>query len=199
MYSVPPPGTWIMSAGALRPLASLLRASRGRSSRWIHEGRTPHPLSLSPRLGVKLGFRPAYCAPLRYEYIRVPILGLRRWYSKDQGDGEGKEVEEQEDAKEAEEEEQADILEDEEPMELLPLTRHQALAALNVPKDYPDVPLLPISRSPIFPRLARMMEVRRCENLTRICRCMKDYVSGMLSYLWYVSTNNSVHTPVSLD
>jgi len=154
-----------MSAGALRR-PWLLRASPARFSRRLHGGTTPRPLYLSSRLGLKLGFRPSYSAPLRYEYVRVPIVGLPRWYSSDQGDEEGKEaIEEQEETEEEQDDVLEDILEDEETVELLPVTRHQALAAQNVPKDFPDVPLLPISRSPIFPHLARMMEARKWEDL----------------------------------
>ncbi len=45
-------------------------------------------------------------------------------------------------------------------LELLPVPRHHAIAPVNIPDYFPEIPLLPLSRNPIFPRFVKMLEVR---------------------------------------
>ena len=44
-------------------------------------------------------------------------------------------------------------------LEMLPVARHHALAPVNIPDNFPEVPILPISRNPLFPRFVKMLEV----------------------------------------
>ena len=117
-------------------------------------------MSSLPRQSVHFRVRPSLHPPPCSKHLK--LLCLPRWYSNDQEDGEGREANEDPESSETdhegEEEDGEDGVEESESLELLPLTRHHALATLAVPNDFPDVPLLPISRSPIFPRLARMLE-----------------------------------------
>ena len=95
---------------------------------------------------------------------RARLISPKCMYSTSQeggdGDGDGDREAEggNEETKDAEEESDSTESEDSESLELLPSARHHALATIRVPDHFPDVPLLPITRSPIFPRLARMLE-----------------------------------------
>ena len=40
-----------------------------------------------------------------------------------------------------------------------PIVKQYALAPMSVPDRFPEVPVLPISRHPIFPRFVKMLEV----------------------------------------
>ena len=44
-------------------------------------------------------------------------------------------------------------------LEMLPVARHHAIAPVNIPDNFPEVPILPISRNPLFPRFVKMLEV----------------------------------------
>ena len=44
-------------------------------------------------------------------------------------------------------------------LEMLPVARHHAIAPVNIPEDFPEVPVLPVSRNPVFPRFVKMLEV----------------------------------------
>lgn len=37
--------------------------------------------------------------------------------------------------------------------------KHHAITQVTVPDNFPEVPMLPVSRNPIFPRFVRMLEV----------------------------------------
>ena len=95
-----------------------------------------------------------------------PLRG-RRWtcgsgnlyYSTSSGEGgEGGEGEEEREEEEREEEgEEEDVGGDHRGI-------HQtfALAPVAIPDMFPEVPILPISRNPIFPKFVKMLEVRVC-------------------------------------
>lgn len=95
----------------------------------------------------------------------------RRWYacsSGDEGDGgsgegEGEEVQggEESDGEGNEGEGEEETSEDNElGLEMLPIPRHHAIAPVNIPDLFPEVPVLPIPRNPLFPRFVKMLEVR---------------------------------------
>lgn len=46
-------------------------------------------------------------------------------------------------------------------LEILPVPRHHAIAPVDVPNLFPGVPVLPISRNPLFPRFVKMLEARK--------------------------------------
>ena len=76
-------------------------------------------------------------------------------YSSSSGEGEG---EEEEDKKPAGKEQES-----EDGLELLtPVVKQYALAPMSIPDRFPEVPVLPISRHPIFPRFVKMLEVCLC-------------------------------------
>ncbi len=107
-------------------------------------------------LWASLALKTSHSSQIGLKQMRVLALGLR-WFSEDRGSRDGKKGEEQENLEEIEEEGE---LEESEALELFPSSRQNALAPVAVPKSFPNVPLLPISRSPIFPRLARILEVK---------------------------------------
>ena len=81
-------------------------------------------------------------------WYRNHYVSLRH-YSSAGGDGEegGEEVEHDEDDSDLE--------------GLLPAKIHQhAIASVSIPDNFPEVPVLAISRNPIFPRFVKMLEVR---------------------------------------
>lgn len=45
---------------------------------------------------------------------------------------------------------------------LTPVVKQYALAPMSIPDRFPEVPVLPISRHPIFPRFVKMLEVCFC-------------------------------------
>lgn len=49
---------------------------------------------------------------------------------------------------------------------LAPIVKQYAVAPVSIPDRYPEVPVLPISRNPIFPRFVKMVEVCLC-----VCTC----------------------------
>ena len=49
-------------------------------------------------------------------------------------------------------------------LEMLPLARHHDIAPVNIPDHFPEVPVIPISRNPLFPRFVKMLEVCACRN-----------------------------------
>jgi Lon-like ATP-dependent protease len=71
------------------------------------------------------------------------------YYSTSSSDGGGEEGEGEESEESGEEEEAVKHL-------------HQqlALAPISVPDIFPEVPVLPVSRNPIFPKFVKMLEVR---------------------------------------
>lgn len=50
--------------------------------------------------------------------------------------------------------------EDEEQLELGP-AQHRAIAPVTVPKWLPEVPVLTVTRNPLFPRFVKMLEVKK--------------------------------------
>ena len=44
---------------------------------------------------------------------------------------------------------------------LAPVVKQYAIAPVSIPDRFPEVPVLPITRNPIFPRFVKMLEVRR--------------------------------------
>lgn len=141
----------------------LLYGASSSCSRHLHGGRTCLLASLT-RQSVCLGPKPFLLSSLHSRHSR--LVGAKCLYSTSQEDGEGEGGEEAGEGSEGSEDAEKDKFsvtevvesEDGESLELLPPSRHHALATIVVPDHFPDVPLLPISRSPIFPRLARMLE-----------------------------------------
>ena len=41
-----------------------------------------------------------------------------------------------------------------------PIMPGAALSAMNVPEDFPHVPIIAVNRSPVFPKFIKMIEVR---------------------------------------
>ncbi len=83
-----------------------------------------------------------------------PLLGLR-FFSAASGEG-GEEGE-----KEGEREGESDGEGGTGLEALIPAAaRQHAIAPVSVPENFPEVPVLPVSRNPIFPRFVRMLEVR---------------------------------------
>ena len=88
----------------------------------------------------------------------------RRWYlatggGDGEGEGEGKGEEEgvQSDGEGSDKEDQEE--EEGQSLGLEMFTRHHAIAPVSVPDNFPVVPVLPISRNPLFPRFVKMLEV----------------------------------------
>lgn len=91
---------------------------------------------------------------------QVSVSHWSRAYSSSSGkenDGEGKGEEEEEGGSESEQE--GSESEENLGLEMLPVSRHHAIAPINIPDDFPDVPVLPITRNPVFPRFVKMLEV----------------------------------------
>ena len=100
------------------------------------------------------------------------LRGFRRWFASSSGEESGGEEEGKgegggkSDGKEEEGEERAEKEEEEGEdgegfgLEMLPVPRHHAIAPVNIPGVFPEVPVLPISRNPLFPRFVKMLEVR---------------------------------------
>jgi Lon-like ATP-dependent protease len=94
------------------------------------------------------------------------VVGLRedrRWFCSSSGEESGgEEGGNKNDEKEEEEESEK---EEEEVgggglgLEMLPIPRHHAIAPVSIPEVFPEVPVLPISRNPVFPRFVKMLEV----------------------------------------
>ena len=85
---------------------------------------------------------------------------LQAYSSSSEGDEDG----------EAEEKKPADEQEsdgDESLGLLAPVVKQYAVAPLSIPDRFPEVPVLPISRNPIFPRFVKMLEVCVC-----VCACV---------------------------
>ena len=84
-------------------------------------------------------------------------LAVVRVYSSssvgDEGDEEGEE-------KKPADEQESDG--DENLSLLPPVVKQYAIAPVSIPDRFPEVPVLPISRNPIFPRFVKMLEVCRC-------------------------------------
>ena len=78
------------------------------------------------------------------------MRGCVRVYSSSSEDGEGR------DGVTGEEEEGEGQL----GIELLPAARQHAIAPVSIPDNFPEVPVLAISRNPIFPRFVKILEVR---------------------------------------
>ncbi len=109
----------------------------------------------------------------RYPWLsRAPVWsrsGTKRHYASSSGkesDGEGdsttgeEEGEEQGEHSNGEGEGRDPNLEEElGDLEMLPVARHHAIAPVNIPDNFPEVPILPISRNPLFPRFVKMLEV----------------------------------------
>lgn len=86
---------------------------------------------------------------------------MRRHFSSSGKEDEGGEEKESEGGGNEEEGTVKEDLEDCESLdlEMLPLARHHAIAPVNIPDHFPEVPVLPISRNPLFPRFVKMLEV----------------------------------------
>ena len=52
-------------------------------------------------------------------------------------------------------------------LEMLPVARHHAIAPVNIPDNFPEVPILPISRNPLFPRFVKMLEVSQSDEMSQ--------------------------------
>ena len=84
-------------------------------------------------------------------------LAVFRAYSSSSGADEG--GEEDGDEKKSEDEQDSD---GEEGLSLLaPIVKQYAVAPVTIPDKFPEVPVLPITRNPIFPRFVKMLEVCR--------------------------------------
>lgn len=79
---------------------------------------------------------------------------------KEEGGKSGREEEESESEKEENAEDVVSEDGEELGLEMLPLPRHHAIAPVNIPSVFPEVPVLPISRNPLFPRFVKMLEVK---------------------------------------
>ncbi len=55
------------------------------------------------------------------------------------------------------------------------VAKHHAITQVTIPDNFPEIPVLPVSRNPIFPRFVRMLEVRAQMNPHRFaalnCHC----------------------------
>lgn len=105
------------------------------------------------------------CPTRLHPYWNPKLVSSTRPFSSSNGkesDGEGGEEEEkpQEEGEGGSTEEQEDLEEASESLGL-DIQRHHAIAPINVPDHFPEVPVLPISRNPVFPRFVKMLEVRR--------------------------------------
>ena len=139
--------------------------SRGCSRR-LYNARTSL-VACFPCRNISHRLRPSCSPALLSRHIR--LLAPKSFYSTSQDDGAGDGEDEEEstsgsdEGEETSDDEDSDsssASEDNESLEAeaLPVSKHRALATIRVPDFFPNVPILPISRSPIFPRLARMLE-----------------------------------------
>lgn len=97
-------------------------------------------------------------------WSNLRLLGARRFLANSNGGGsDGKEDSEaakkeksgEEESPKDEEADDSDSL----GLEILPAARHHAIAPVNPPENLPEVPILPLSRNPLFPRFVKMLEV----------------------------------------
>ena len=92
-------------------------------------------------------------------YISIkqrPYLVVSQAYSSSSGGDEGEGGEEKPAAGEEQESEGDGSL-----GLLAPVVKQYALAPVSIPDRFPEVPVLPISRHPIFPRFVKMLEVHQ--------------------------------------
>lgn len=172
---------------AARVARSLLYGASVGFSRRLYSGGTSVLASL-PCKRVFCGLKPA--VPLSRH---ARLVSPKCLYSSSPDDGEEEAGEGKKETEDAERDDSES--EDSESLEMLPPARHHALATIRVPDHFPDVPLLPISRSPIFPRLARMLEAGVSEHAYKPCagttRLMPSRVlspgSSPLKWLMYAN------------
>lgn len=119
-------------------------------------------------------FSRTFCSTGRNQNVKVPSIpslyssylssrcrGRREFSSSgkendgDEGSSEGGEEEE---GSESEGEDKSEDGEDL-GLETLPASRHHDIAPVNIPDNFPEVPILPITRNPLFPRFVKMLEV----------------------------------------
>lgn len=116
-----------------------------------------------------------------FSHSGVRLAGGKRHYTSSSGkesDGEG-ENEGEDSEGEGDKKSSSEELEDSE-LEMLPGPRHHALAPVTVPETFPEVPLLPISRNPLFPRFVKMLEVKVCSCYVK---CRKWCVFALPRYM----------------
>lgn len=109
------------------------------------------------------------CQTFPHNHWKLRLVSGRRLCSSSNGkESDGEEGNEEEEGDEEEEEEnegegktQEDSIEDLEGGESmgLDMLRHHAIAPINIPDEFPEVPVLPITRNPVFPRFVKMLEV----------------------------------------
>ncbi len=82
---------------------------------------------------------------LWYKKLLIVSGGVRVWSSSSSGDeGEGHD------------EDEGGAL----GIELIPASKMHAIAPVSIPDNFPEVPILAISRNPIFPRFVKILEVK---------------------------------------
>ena len=124
------------------------------------------------------------CVSFSANHWQWRTLCGKRWFSsaadgkesdgEGEGEGEGGEEGGSEGGGERGEEEEAGE-EDGEGLGL-DMLRHHAIAPINIPDHFPEVPVLPVTRNPVFPRFVKMLEVSAGERVMgRVCVKMNAF------------------------
>ena len=188
------PSTWLQPKKNLHVVQMAARVSlnlRNLPTRLRGNGRFLGPLRVDLQVSRRLASIPVVRAPqavLKSSNIdsvsfirpRQPLwqqLSVIRPYSSSSAGDEGDEAGEKKPTDEQESDGQSDG--DDSLGLLAPIVKQYAIAPVSIPDRFPEVPVLPISRNPIFPRFVKMLEVSlHAEVLIQdllCCTCM--YIS----------------------